>query len=93
MVIDVLSPDTERNLTMLNRDYPIRTYHNTSAADLIKETMEYYGLTINDLAGKLDVQPTDLSKILDRSAYLDTDIAKQFEALFNISSELLFKPR
>lgn len=38
--------------------------------------MEYYGLTINDLAGKLDVQSTDLSKILDRSAYLDTDIAK-----------------
>ena len=34
---------------MLHRENRIKKYHLSSAADLIKETMDYYSIILNDL--------------------------------------------
>lgn len=40
---------------MLHRENRIKKYHPSSAADLIKETMDYYSITQSDLADRLGV--------------------------------------
>jgi antitoxin HigA-1 len=40
---------------MLHRENSIRQYHTSSAADLIKETMDFYQITQTDLAARLGV--------------------------------------
>lgn len=74
---------------MLHRENKIQKYHTSSAADLIKETMEYYGITQTDLAKRIGVSQKNISDILKRKRFLNEVLALRIEKVMGISSELL----
>ena len=74
---------------MLHRENRIKKYHLSSAADLIKETMDYYSITQSDLAGRLGVSQKNISDILNRKRFLNEVVALRIEKVMGISSELL----
>lgn len=51
---------------MLHRENRIKQYHTSSAADLLKEVMGYYGITQSDLAKRIGVSQKNISDILNR---------------------------
>lgn len=73
----------------LDRTYPIRAYHNSSAADLLKETMDFYKITQADLAERIGVSQKHISEILNRKKFMDETLALRIEMVMGISSELL----
>lgn len=74
---------------MLHRENKIKKYHTSSAADLIKETMDYYGITQTDLAERLGVSQKNVSDILKRKRFINEILALRLEKVMGISSELL----
>lgn len=74
---------------MLHRENKIKEYHTTSAADLLKETMEYYHVTQKDLAERIGVSQKNVSDILNRKRYLNELLALRIEKVMGISSKLL----
>lgn len=74
---------------MLHHENKIQKYHVTSAADLLKETMEYHHLTQAELANKLNVSQRTVDEILNRKKYLDKPLALRVEKVLEISSKLL----
>ncbi|MEE8824554.1 hypothetical protein LASUN_22410 [Lentilactobacillus sunkii] len=74
---------------MLHRENPIRQYHTSSAADLIKETMDVYHITQTDLAGRLGVSQKHISEILQRKRFINEVLALRIEKVMGISSQLL----
>ncbi|AKP68129.1 helix-turn-helix transcriptional regulator [Companilactobacillus ginsenosidimutans] len=74
---------------MLHRDNKIRQYHTSSAADLIKETMEFYRITQTDLADRLGVSKKNISDILNRKRFINEVLALRIETVMGISSQLL----
>jgi len=74
---------------MLHRDNKIRQYHASSAADLIKETMEFHQITQIDLADRLGVSQKSISDILKRKRFINEILALSIETVMGISSQLL----
>lgn len=75
---------------MLHRENKIKEYHTTSAADMIKEAIEYHRLTRAELANKLNVSQKNVDEILNRKKYLDKSLALKIEKALGVSSKLLF---
>ena len=48
---------------MLHCENRIKQYHTSSAADLLKEVMGYYGITQSDLAKRIGVSQKNISDI------------------------------
>lgn len=67
----------------------IRQYHANSAADLLKEVMDYYNITQVDLANRIGVSQKNLSDILNRKRYLTEVLALRIEKVMGISSRFL----
>ncbi|MCQ2570617.1 MAG: transcriptional regulator [Limosilactobacillus sp.] len=76
---------------MLERQYPIRHYHVTSAADTIKELMEYHQITQQDLAVRLGVSQKHISELLHRKRFLSPVLAKRLELVMGLSAEFLLR--
>lgn len=76
---------------MLHRENKIRQYHTSSAADLIKETMEFYKITQTDLADRLGVSQKNISDILVRKRFINEVLALRIETVMGISSALLLE--
>ncbi|AMV69351.1 Transcriptional regulator, xre family [Pediococcus damnosus] len=74
---------------MLHRENEIKKYHTTSAADLIRETMNYYKITQTDLADRLGVSQKHISEILQKKRFINENLALRIEAVMGISSILL----
>lgn len=74
---------------MLHRENKIVRYHTSSAADLLKEVMEHYNITQNDLAQRIGVSQKNVSDILNRKRYLTEVLALRIEKVMGISSKLL----
>lgn len=74
---------------MLHRENKIRQYHTSSAADLMKETMEFYQITQTDLADRLGVSQKNISDILKRKRFINEVLALRIETVMGISSQLL----
>ncbi|AMV63065.1 Transcriptional regulator, xre family [Pediococcus damnosus] len=74
---------------MLHRENEIKKYHTTSAADLIRETMNYYKITQTDLADRLGVSQKHISEILQKKRFINETLALRIEAVMGISSILL----
>lgn len=74
---------------MLHRENKIKEYHTTSAADMIKEAMEYQHLTQAELADKLNISQKTVDEILNRKKYLDKPLALRIKKALGISSKLL----
>lgn len=74
---------------MLHRENKIRKYHTSSAADLIRETMNYYKITQTDLADRLGVSQKHISEILRRKKFISETLALRIETVMGISSVLL----
>ncbi|MEY8661514.1 helix-turn-helix domain-containing protein [Ligilactobacillus faecis] len=74
---------------MLNRNNKVKKYHTTSAADLLKEVMEYYEITQKDLAERIGTSQKNISDILNRKKYLNEVLATRIEKVTGISSKLL----
>ena len=74
---------------MLHRENQVRAPHTTSAADVIKETMDHYHITQTDLAARIGVSQKTISQILSRKSYLNEIEALRIEKVMGISSNLL----
>lgn len=74
---------------MLHRENQIKQYHTSSAADLLKEVMDYYDITQADLAERIGVSQKNISDILNRKRYLTEVLAIRIEKVMGISSKLL----
>lgn len=74
---------------MLYRENKIEEYHTTSAADLLREAMEYQHFTQAEFANKLNVSQKTVDEILNRKKYLDKPLALRIEKTLRISSKLL----
>lgn len=74
---------------MLHRENKIKAYHTTSAADLLKETMAYYGITQADLASRIGVSQKNVSDILNHKRYLTPTLVMRIEIVTGISGQLL----
>lgn len=74
---------------MLHRENKIRRYHETSAADLIADVMDYYEITQQDLASRLGVSQKNISDILNRKRYINEVLALRIQKVMGISSKLL----
>lgn len=74
---------------MLHRENQIKQYHTSSAADLLKEVMDYYDITQADLAERIGVSQKNISDILNRKRYLTEVLAIRIEKVMGISSNLL----
>lgn len=74
---------------MLHRENQIKQYHTSSAADLLKEVMDYYDITQADLAERIGVSQKNISDILNRKRYLTEVLVIRIEKVMGISSELL----
>lgn len=74
---------------MLHRENQIKQYHTSSAADLLKEVMDYYDITQADLAERIGVSQKNISDILNRKRYLTGVLAIRIEKIMGISSNLL----
>lgn len=74
---------------MLHRENKIKQYHTSSAADLLKEVMDYYDITQEDLANRIGVSQKNISDILNRKRYLTEILALRIEKVMGISSKLL----
>lgn len=74
---------------MLHRESKIKEYHTTSAADMLKEAMEYHHLTQAELANKLNVSQETVDDILNRKKYLNKPLALRIDKVLRISSKLL----
>lgn len=74
---------------MLHRENKIRKYHTSSAADLIRETMNYYKITQTDLADRLGVSQKHISEILWKKKFISETLALRIETVMGISSVLL----
>lgn len=76
---------------MLHRKNKIRQYHTSSAADLLKEVMDYYHITQEDLASRIGTSQKNLSDILNHKNYLNEVLALRIEDVMGISSSLLLR--
>lgn len=74
---------------MLHRENRVRKYHISSAADLLQEVIDYYGITQSDLANRLGVSQKNISDILNRKRYLNEVLALRIERVMGISGKLL----
>ena len=74
---------------MLHRENKIKQYHTSSAADLLKEVMNYYDITQADLAKRMGVSQKNISDILNHKRYLTAVLAIRIEKVMGISSKLL----
>ena len=72
------------------RLYKLKTIPATnSAADMIKETMDYYHIPISDLANRLGISDNYLEDILSKKKYMTPSLASHIEEVMGLSSELL----
>ncbi|WP_283621895.1 helix-turn-helix transcriptional regulator [Limosilactobacillus avium] len=74
---------------MLHRENKIRQYHTSLAADLIKEVMDHYDITQDDLASRIGVSQEYISDILNRRCFLDELLVLRIEKVMGISGKLL----
>ena len=74
---------------MLHRENKIRQYHTSSAADLIKETIDFHQITQTDLAARLGVNQKTISDILQHKRFVTEVLALRIETVMGISSQLL----
>lgn len=74
---------------MLHRENRIQPNHNTSAADLLKETLNYHHITQTDFADRIGVSQKHVSDLLHRKKFISDTLALRIEAVTGISGKLL----
>ncbi|USS88052.1 helix-turn-helix domain-containing protein [Fructilactobacillus hinvesii] len=74
---------------MLHRENQLHPSNSSSAADLIKEFMDYHSITQQDLAQRIGVSQKHISELLNRKTYLNPDEALKIQKVMGISSSLL----
>ena len=57
-------------MKMLHKENAIREYHDSSAADLLQEIMDYYSISQDDLAKRIGTSQKNISDILHRKRFL-----------------------
>lgn len=73
----------------LNRQNKIKISYLTSAADTLKETMEFYNVSQTELPKHLNISQKHVSDILNRKKFLSTELALKIEVVTGISANLL----
>lgn len=63
----------------------------TSAADAIKELMDYHHITQADFAEHIAISQKQLSFILNRRAFMSIPVARQIEAATGMSAKWLLQ--
>lgn len=59
--------------------------------EILKEEIEYRGISQRKLAAQMDISPTQLNEILNGKRAVSTEYALLFEAALNIDAEPLLK--
>lgn len=76
---------------MLNRNNKIRTYHENSAADSLRELLEFHKVTQADFAKHIGVTQAYVSDILNRKKFMSTDVAIAIEKATGLRAEWLIR--
>lgn len=63
----------------------------TSAADALKEIMEYHHITQSEFAEHIAISQKQLSFILNRRAYMSMQVARQIERATGLSAKWLLQ--
>lgn len=63
----------------------------TSAADVLKEIMEYHQITQSEFAEHIAISQKQLSFILNRRAYMSMQVASQIERATGLSAKWLLQ--
>lgn len=64
---------------------------STSAADALKELMDYHHVTQSELAMHIAISQKQLSFILNRRAYMSIDVARKIERATGLSAKWLLQ--
>ncbi|MCL2680976.1 MAG: helix-turn-helix domain-containing protein [Streptococcaceae bacterium] len=75
----------------LDRRFPIKAHHNTSASDTLKETLEYYNISQRDFSRHIGVSQAYVSDILNRKKFMSSDVALAIEQATGINAGLLLR--
>jgi antitoxin HigA-1 len=76
----------------LNDKYPVENIKREfSAADTVKETLEYYKITQKEFAFRLGISQAHVSDILNRRKFMSEELALKIEQVTGISAELLLR--
>lgn len=76
---------------MLHLENQIEAPHTSSAADMLQENMECYGMSSEELANRIGVSTQYIDNVLHRKEYLDRETAFKAEKVFGISSTMLLR--
>ncbi|MFD1441496.1 HigA family addiction module antitoxin [Lacticaseibacillus hegangensis] len=78
---------------MLKRENQIQLTDagETSAADLIAETLEMYEITQRDFARRIGVSQKHLSQVLNHKAFISATVALSIEKVTGIPAKLLLR--
>lgn len=74
-----------------NKSVPIKVTPTTSAADTLKEIMDYYQITQTDFAAHIAISQKQLSFILNRRAFMSVDVARRIEQATGMSAKWLLQ--
>lgn len=73
------------------KTFEIKEYHETSAADTLKELLDFYSITQTEFAERIGVSQAYISEILNRKKFMSSDVALAIEAATGIASEFLLR--
>jgi addiction module HigA family antidote len=78
---------------MLDRNNKIdmSKHVRTSAADTLKETLEFYHITQQEFAGRIGVSQKHLSEILSKKKFLTSELALKIEIVTGIPASFLLR--
>ena len=78
---------------MLNRENKIvlSDAGQTSAADLLSETLSMHHVTQIDLAKRIDISQKHLSKIINKKAFMSLELAQRIEIVTGIPAKILIR--
>jgi plasmid maintenance system antidote protein VapI len=75
----------------LDDSVEVHVQPTTSAADTLRELMEMHQITQVEFARHIDISQKQLSKLLNRKAYMSIDVAERIEAATGVSARWLLQ--
>jgi len=76
---------------MLNKNNKIRSYYEHSAADSLRELLDFHNITQTEFAQHIGVSQSYISDILSRKKFMSTDVALAIEEATGVDAEFLLK--
>jgi addiction module HigA family antidote len=78
---------------MLNRNNKIKLTDagETSAADILEETLQFHGIKQNEFALRVGISQKHLSQILNKKAFMSPELALKIEKVTGIPAKMMLR--